>query len=108
MELLLIAICVVILVDLSGFIETIKHWIWDFTYKKKREYRDFDFRPFSCSFCMTHWVGLAYLLFTHITLLDYTYLLFLCVMTPVIKDILMLVRAFCNKIIDAFYDWYQL
>ena len=62
MELLLIAICVVILVDLSGFIETIKHWIWDFTYKKKREYRDFDFRPFSCSFCMTHWASNVYVI----------------------------------------------
>ena len=105
--LLLITVVVVNLVDLSGFVDTVKHWIWDFTYKKKREYRNFDFRPFQCSYCMTHHVGVIYLLIVgELSLLTYAFLLWLCLMTPVIKDILMLIKAFCSKIIDVIYMWY--
>lgn len=95
------------LIDLSGFIETLKHWIWKFACKG-RQYQDFDFRPFECSYCLTHWTGLIYLLCTGWTLSLYTLLLLICLMTPIIKDILMLAKAFIQKIIDTIYEWYDL
>lgn len=108
-ELSLIAFIIVNIVDLSGFIDTLKHWIWNFAYKNKREYKDFDFRPFECSYCSLHHTGVIYLLIVgEFSLLTYSYLLFLCLMTPIIKDILMLAKAFIQKIIDTIYEWYDL
>ena len=106
--LLLITVVVVNLVDISGFIDTLKHWIWKWVFKGKKEYKDFDFRPFSCSYCMTHWVGLIYLLFVGWSLEAYALLLILCMLTPIIQDILMIVRDFISKIIETIYMWFDL
>lgn len=105
--LLLITICTVIVVDLSGFIDHIKMWIWKWVWKNKKEYRDFELKPIDCSFCMNFWLSLGYLLiWGKWTLGLMTLSLFLSLMTPIIKDILMLVKAFCSKIIDVIYMWY--
>ena len=105
--LLLISICTVIVVDLSGFIDHVKQWIWRWLYKGKRQYRDYELKPIDCSFCMNFWVSLGYLLIAgRWTLALMTLSLFLSLMTPVIKDILMLVKAFVQKIIDVIYLWY--
>lgn len=105
--LLLITICTVIVIDLSGIIDHIKQWIWKFTYRGKREYRDYELKPLDCSFCMNFWISLGYLIISGTWNLGLmTLSLFLSLMTPVIKDILMLIKAFCSKIIDVIYMWY--
>ena len=107
--LLLIAITVVNIVDLSGFIDTVKHWIWRWVWKGKREYKDFDFRPFECSYCMTHHIGLLYLIIAgKWTLLAYAVLLLLCYLTPIIKDIIQLVKDICVRILDMIYSYLSL
>lgn len=106
--LLLITIVVVNLIDLSGFITTLKHWIWRWLHGNK-PYVDFDFRPFECSYCMTHWTGLLYLIIAgKWSIALYAYLLVLCYMTPVIKSIIELVRDFISSIIDGIYDVFHL
>lgn len=103
--LLLIAVVTVNLVDLSGFIDTLKRWIWKWVWKKGKPYQDFDFRPFQCSYCMTHHIGLIYLLIAGWTLPSYAWLLVLCFLTPVIKDAILTIRAALQKIIDTVW-WY--
>lgn len=109
LALFLLTLIVVSLVDLSGFVDTVKHWIWKWVWKNKRPYQDFDFRPFQCSYCMSHHVGVIYLLIVgKFTIITYFFLLFLAFMTPVFKDLMYLVKDFIAKMIDAIYTWYDL
>ena len=109
LNLFLLAVIVVNIVDLSGFIDTLKHWIWKWVFKGQKEYRDFDFRPFECSYCSLHHVGLIYMLVVgEFSLLSYTYLLLLCVLTPVIKDLILTIRDIIQKIIDTVYLYLDL
>lgn len=108
LELLLIAIITVNLVDLSGFVDTVKHWIWRWLHGNK-PYVDFDFRPWSCSYCMTHWLGLLYLIIAgKWTIALYAYLLVISYMTPIIKAFIELVSDFLSSIIDGIYTMFHL
>lgn len=55
-ELLLISSIVVYIVDLSGFTDSWKNWLWKHFKTNTRS-----MKPFDCSQCMTWWVGLIYL-----------------------------------------------
>lgn len=108
--LFLIATIVVNIVDLSGFIQTLKHWIWRWVFGKNgKSYQDFPFKPFECSYCSTHHIGVIYLLIVgQFSILTYAYLVFLAFMTPLIKDILVLIRDFVTKMIEVIYEYFNL
>lgn len=108
--LLLITIAMTIVIDLTDFVPSVKRGIWRWVFGKNgREYQDFPFKPFECSLCMSFWFGLGYLIIWGQWTLPLMVLqLLLSVMTPQIKDILMLVKDFINKIIDTLYGWYNL
>ena len=108
--LLLLAIIVVSLVDISGFIDTVKRVVWKWVWKNnQREYSDFSFRPFDCSYCMTHHIGVIYLILTSsLSILHYAFLLVLCMLTPVIKDGLLLIKAILQRMIDMVWDYLEL
>ena len=58
---LIMAICVFI-IDLSGFITSLKKLIsWLLTGGKLVKI-DYDLKPISCSYCMNFWIGLIYLI----------------------------------------------
>lgn len=97
MNLLLIAICVVMIVDISGFIDSVKIGL-----KRWLGIRGgVTLKPFDCSLCMTHWTGLIYLLFTGFTLQSYALLLFISVLTPTIASAILLIR----EILDFIIAW---
>ncbi len=109
LTLFILCLIVVNLVDLSGFIDTLKRWIWKWVFNGKKEYRDFDFRPFECSYCMTHHVCVLWALFTgQFTVLVYLYILFLSYLTPIFKDIILFIRDLLIKIIDELYYIFKL
>lgn len=102
--LLAITIVVVNLIDISGFVDEMKRFVWKWLYKGKREYRPFTFKPFDCSYCMTHWTGLFYLLLSgNITIWSYMALLLLCFLTPIIADCQRLVLDILTKGISLIY-----
>lgn len=90
---LLLAVIVVVIVDLSGFTESWKGWLkWMLT-KGQFSSPDYSFKPFDCSLCITFWSGLVYLLVTaQFSLPMLAYLLVVAFLTPVIKDALILVK----------------
>lgn len=51
------------MIDLSGFLETVKRVIWKWLIKDK-PYRDFQLKPFDCSLCMSHHIMLLYVILT--------------------------------------------
>lgn len=97
MNLLLIAICVVMIVDISGFIDSVKIGLKRWLGIKG----GVTIKPFDCSLCMTHWTGLIYLLFTGFTLQSYALLLFISVLTPTIASAILLIR----EILDFIIAW---
>ncbi len=104
--LFLIVVCTVIVVDLSGFVTTVKRWIWKWVWKNKREFQDFDMKPFDCSLCSSWWLNLGYLIISGTwTLPLMTLALVLAFLTPVIKDAILTIKALLQKIIDTIY-WY--
>lgn len=107
-KLLIIAFIVVNIIDISGIINHIKHWIWRIL-KKGSPYRDFELKPFTCSYCMTHWIGLIYLLVTgEFSFLAYLYLLGLCYLTPVMGLLMRLIYDIMIKIINEVYNLFKL
>ena len=107
-NLLMMCLVLVFIIDISGVVDHIKRLVWRFAYKGKREYRDFEAKPFDCSLCATWWCGLIYLCFTSLTWCNVAYVAFLAFMTPVFKDLLNMVKDFIAKMIDAIYTWYDL
>lgn len=97
MNLLLIAVCVVMIVDISGFIDSVKIGLKRWLGIKG----GVTLKPFDCSLCMTHWTGLIYLLFTGFTLQSYALLLFISVLTPTIASAILLIR----EILDFIIAW---
>lgn len=107
-KLLIIAFIVVNIIDISGIINHIKHWIWKWLHPNTL-YRDFPFKPFGCSYCMTHWIGLIYLLVTgEFSLLAYLYLLGLCYLTPIMGLLMRLIYDIFIKIINVVYNLFKL
>lgn len=100
-NLILIAIIVVNIIDLSGFIQNVKYLICKLLNKPQQ---DFPLKPFDCSYCTTHWIGLIYLIITkEISVLSYAILLLVCFFTPLIKDLLMIIKDLMTKIVDKLY-----
>lgn len=108
-NLLLIAVCCVIVIDISGFIDTIKHWIWKWVWKNSKPYQDFTMKPFDCSFCSNFWLSLGYLIIWG----EWTFPLMalslvFSFLTPVIKDVLYLFSDFITKMVETIYDYFNL
>lgn len=100
-DILLTALAVVFVVDLSGFILHLKRWICRWL---GRSDQDFSLKPLDCSFCMTHHICLGAMLLTGtLTLPLYTFTLFVCFFTPVIKDLLNWLRDLCVWLVDKLY-----
>lgn len=105
-NILLISVICVIIIDCTDIIDSIKHCIWKFAFKNTKPYRDFPFKPFSCSLCMTWWLSLIYLIITHhITLPYITFSLFAAYMTPVINTSLIFVKEFFAYIFNILFKW---
>lgn len=100
LDLFLIAVIVVIIIDISGITLSIKSGIKRLLTRGRMSDPNYSLKPLDCSFCMTFWTGLVWLLVTHsFSLWILTYLLLLCVMTPVIRDVIILIRELFIKII---------
>jgi hypothetical protein len=99
-DILLIAVIIVVIIDISGFIDSLKSGLKKVLTKGRMSDPYYSLKPLDCSFCMTWWTGLIWLLVTHnVTLWMLAYLLLICVMTPVIKDVIILIRETMLKII---------
>lgn len=93
LDLFLIGVICVIIIDISGVIDSIKSAIKRLFTKGKMSDPNYSLKPLDCSFCCCWWSGLIYLIITNtLSLWMITYVLLISFMTPVIKDVLLLVR----------------
>ena len=94
-----ITVIVVIIVDISGFIDSIKSLIG-----KVLHINNVSLKPLDCSFCLNFWVSLGYLVITNeLTITAVMVTLLLSTMTPIIKDAIYLIRDLIGKIINKAY-----
>lgn len=100
LDLFLIQIIVVIIIDLSGAVDHFKSFLKRVLTKGRMSDPNYSLKPIDCSFCMNFWAGLAYLLIVRgLTLWMVTWLLMLCVLTPVTGTFIVLVRELLLKIL---------
>ena len=97
-DLFSILIISVIVIDISGFVHSIKAAIGKFLGISPNSFR---IKPFDCSFCMTFWVSVIYLLVVgRFTLLNIAVVLLLCCLTTPLKNLVMSVRDKLTKWMD--------
>ena len=95
-----ITVIVVIIVDISGFVDSVKTLIG-----KVLGINNVSLKPLDCSFCLNFWISLAYLLITNeLTITAVMVTLLLSAMTPIIKDSIYLIRDLIGKIINKIYN----
>lgn len=100
-NLFLISIIVVCIVDISGFVDTVKSTISKILTNGKFNTADYTLKPIDCSLCMTFWIGLIYLIiYNQLTLLNISILLLIAVSTPIINDLIKLVQDLITKLIN--------
>lgn len=92
-DLILIQLIIVYIIDLSGAVESFKLFISKILTKGKIQTTNFDLKPFTCSLCMTWWIGLIYLLICHSFTIPYISLVaLLSYLTPLSSSILLLIK----------------
>ena len=97
-DLFSILIISVIVIDISGFVHSIKAAIGKYL---KISPNSFRIKPFDCSFCMTFWVSVIYLLVVgRFTLVNIAIVLLLCCLTTPLKNLVMSVRDKLTKWMD--------
>lgn len=94
-----ITVIVVIIVDISGFVDSVKTLIG-----KVLHINNVSLKPIDCSFCLNFWASIGYLLITNeLTITAIMVTLLLSTMTPIIKDAIYLIRDSIGKAINKAY-----
>jgi len=105
LNLLILQLIIVFIVDLSGVMEHIKKRIWKWL-KGDKPYKDFEFKPFGCSLCMTFWTGLIYLLITHSFTIPYiAYVCLLAFLASTTASLLQLLKDALDTLLYILDKW---
>lgn len=103
---LFILTCIIVfIIDLSGFVDEMVKRLY-YKYIKVGDYHTLipKLKPFTCSLCLSFWVGLFYLLITRqFTILMIGYVCLLAFLSPIIGDILVMIKDVLNKVINLIY-----
>lgn len=100
LDILLIAVITVIVIDLSGFIQSLESGLSKWLRIPNVRIP----RPFSCSLCSTFWLSIIYIIIIgKLTILNVAIILLISYMTPIIKDILIFLKDMMSQIITILY-----
>lgn len=95
-----IAVICVCVIDISGFVNSLKSFITRILTNGKLSSANFALKPFDCSLCMTFWSGLIYLfIVNNVSILNIMILLLISISTPLIQDIIRTILDFTSIII---------
>lgn len=103
LNLLIISVICCCIIDVSGFIEEMEEYLTKILKMKTRARIP---KPFSCSLCATHLLGLVFLLVLgQFSLLNYMLLLLVSVLTPVTTEIILFTRGLLMKGVVMLGRW---
>lgn len=98
-DLILLQVIIVFIIDLSGIIPNIKNTISSYLTKDKIKSSNFSIKPFDCSLCMMHWVGLIYIICTGFSIPLYCVVCILSLFTnPVSNALLTIIDKINSKL----------
>lgn len=103
-DLILLQIITVFIIDLSGFPITLKTYVSKYLTKSKIITSEYSFKPFDCSLCMTHWIGLLYIIITGFSIPLYALVCVLSLTTSNTMNLLLLIKDGINKLIDKWQN----
>lgn len=105
LKLLTICLVNVILIDLSGIIPSVKSFISKLLTNKHLDTTNFRLKPFDCSFCMTFWTCITYLIFINqFNIYHLLFVLILAFFTGPIKLTFEFIKDLYCKLINTLYD----
>ena len=108
-DIILITLICVFVIDCTDFVDNVKKGLSKRLTNGKIITSNYDFKPFSCSLCMTWWTGLFYLIFTHcLTLPAIAFVLFMAANTTNIRTLILFFDGLFNKIITDIANYFQL
>lgn len=109
LNLFIISVIWVLILDLSGFAQTIDKTFYKIFYPNRPYRTDAHFKPFDCSLCMTWWSCLIYLIVIQaLTLPNIAFSLLFAWLTTTEKDIFIMVKDMVTKLIDLLYTLFKL
>lgn len=102
LDLLIIAVCIVLIIDIADFRTTIKQIVAFFLSKYlKINVKYYDLKFEVCCLCLVFWIGILYLIYiSQFTLVNIMVLLLIACSTPLIKDVFYLVFDTIQTIIS--------
>lgn len=99
-NLILIQIIVVNIVDVSGFVDTVKNALK----KWLRIKGEITIKPFDCSYCLNWWIGMIYLVCVgELTLYYIPFVLLLSMLTNVTLSLQLLLKDILATLINLIY-----
>lgn len=100
-NLILLQLIIVFIIDISGFVDTMKSKLAQLLTGGKFKSPDFRIRPFDCSLCATFWTGILYLLITHqFTIPLIAFVCLLAATTTITKDVYFTITDVIIKILN--------
>lgn len=102
-NLILIQLILVFIIDVSGFVDSVKLFISKYLTKSSIITSNYQLKPFDCSLCMMHWIGLLYILFMCPITYFIPYYALVCLLsltTSNTGNLLFTMKDNLNKLID--------
>lgn len=100
--LLLIACCVVFIIDISGAVDNFIKPIIKLCLGVP-QMRDINIKPLDCSLCITFWIGLIYILIVSPTLMSFFCVCAASMLTINIKDAMLFIRDLLTFITEKLW-----
>lgn len=105
LNILVINLALILVIDLSGFVPSVKRLISKWLTKNQIETDSFRIRPFDCSYCMTFWCTLLFIIVTgQFTFLNLLLVIIVTHLTDVTRQTMLLIKDLLLKIINTAYD----
>ena len=96
LKLIEITVIVVIIIDISGFVDEVKGLIG-----RLLNIANVRLKPLDCSFCLNFWVSMVYLIYANkLNLTTVMFSLLMSVMTPTIQDLIYVIRDLIANLIN--------
>lgn len=102
LDLFLITIIICFIIDISGIIESIEWWL-----SKWLKVNCKIPKPFSCSLCMTFWMGLIWISIFDFTLLNFVYVCLFATLSENISNFIIIIKQLVTKVQDTIVLWLQ-
>ena len=98
----LLSLIIVFIIDVSGFIDSVKSAIYKLLFGKNAKYSPFSLKPIDCSLCMTFWVGFLYLALIPIPIDIYlsAFIVLNSFLASTYANLLIRIRLLLERVID--------